>query len=169
MAQERKGSTGKTGDELRQTALDHLWVQSQQWNDLAAVGGPIIIEEGEGVKLKDVQGNWYYDGSAGAALVNIGHGRQELAEAAQKQMASVSYASIFSFATVPVIELAEKVASLTPGDLNHVAFTSGGSEAVETALKMAYQYHVNLGEPQRTKFIARPGFLSWGQSGGSQR
>lgn len=157
MAQDHKGTTGKTAAELRQTALDHLWAQSQQWDDLVAEGGPLIIEEGKGVKLKDIDGKWYYDGSSGASLVNIGHGRQELVEAAQKQMASVSYATIFSSATIPTIELAEKVASLTPGDLNHVAFTSGGSEAVETALKLAYQYHVNKGEPQRTKFIARRG------------
>ncbi len=157
MADERKGTTGKTVAELSQTALDHLWIQSQQWEDLAAEGGPTIIEEGKGVKIKDINGKWYFDGSSGASLVNIGHGRQELVEAAQKQMATLPYASIFSYATVPAIELAEKVASLTPGDLNNVVLTSGGSEAVETALKLAYQYHLNRGEGQRTKFIARRG------------
>jgi adenosylmethionine-8-amino-7-oxononanoate aminotransferase len=124
MAQDHKGTTGKTAAELRQTALDHLWAQSQQWDDLVAEGGPLIIEEGKGVKLKDIDGKWYYDGSSGASLVNIGHGRQELVEAAQKQMASVSYATIFSSATIPTIELAEKVASLTPGDLNHLLISN---------------------------------------------
>ena len=103
------------------------------------------------------KGKEFYDGAAGLVLVNVGYGREEIARAVYDQLRTLHYANTFAFTTIPMIKLAEKVASLTPGNLNHVFFTSGGSEAVETSMKMARQYHVNRGEPQRTKFIARKG------------
>ena len=147
----------ETFDELRAAALEHLWFPFQQWNDVAAPDGLRIMVEGRGVKIKDFHGKEYYDGFAGLVLVNIGHGREEMARAVYEQLTTLHYASTFFFATIPAIKLAEQVASLSPGDLNQVFFTSGGSEAVETALKMARQYYVNRGEPQRTHFIARRG------------
>ena len=147
----------ETFDELRASALEHVWFPFQQWNDVAAEGGLRIIVEGNGVKLKDFHGKEYFDGFAGLVLVNVGHGREEIARAVYDQLSTLHYANTFAYTTIPVIKLAEKVASLTPGDLNRVFLTSGGSEAVETALKIALQYHVNRGEPQRTKFIARRG------------
>ena len=150
------GTAADTFDDLREKALAHVWFPAQQWTDLAE-GGLRIIAEGQGVKVKDFQGNWYYDASAGQQLVNVGHGRREIPEAVRDQLATLHYAATWLYSTVPVIRLAEKVASLTPGDLNRSFFTSGGSESVETALKMALNYFANLGESQRTKCIARKG------------
>ena len=147
----------ETFDSLRASALSNLWFPFQQWNDVAAEGGFHVITEGHGAKLKNLQGKEFYDGAAGLVLVNVGYGREEIARAVYDQLRTLHYANTFAFTTIPMIKLAEKVASLTPGDLNHVFFTSGGSEAVETSMKMARQYHVNRGESQRTKFIARKG------------
>ena len=141
-------------EELQDAALANLWMPTQSWSDLAESGVPIMAE-GDGVKIRDVHGRWGYDGSAGLMLINIGHGRTEVIDAIAAQLGTLHYASTFRYATEPVVRFAEKVASLTPGDLNHVYFTSGGSEAVDTALKVAYQYHANRGEPRRIKFIAR--------------
>lgn len=147
----------ETFDELRKAALAHLWMNSRQWNDMAADGGLTIIVEGDGVKVRDLEGREYYDGNSGAFLVNVGHGRKEIADAVHRQLTTLAYASTFIYPTIPSIKLAEKVASIAPGDLNRVFLTSGGSEAVETALKMARQYHILNGQSKRTKFIARRG------------
>ena len=141
---------------LQRAILDHLWMPTQNWADIAE-DGVRIITEGDGVKIKDIDGVWRYDASAGLMLVNVGHGRQEIVDAISAQLSKLHYADTFKYGTPEVIRFAEKIASLTPGDLNRVHFVSGGSEAVETALKIAYQYHVNRGEPQRTRFIARQG------------
>ncbi len=139
--------------DLQQTALRHYWQPTLPWNTLAE-SGPRIATEGDGVMIK-VNGEWGYDAMAGLVLTNIGHGRIEVVDAIRDQLATLHYASTFHFGSPSVIRLAEKVASLTPGDLNRVQFSSGGAEAVETALKIAYQYHFNRGESGRTKFIAR--------------
>ena len=149
--------TPADGDRVRQAALDHLWFPMQQWNDLAADDGLIVIVQGKGAKLRDIDGKWYYDGIAGQMLANAGHGWAEIGEAAAEQAARMHYAGAFYYATPPAIALAEKVASLAPGDLNHVMFMSGGSEAIETALKAAYKYHANNGQTDRNIFIARKG------------
>ena len=139
---------------MERQSLDHYWLPTQAWSNLAEDGVPIAVE-GKGVKIRDAYGNWMFDGAAGLVLVNVGHGRTEIADAVRDQLATLHYASTFHFASPQVIALAAKVASLTPPGLDHVYFTSGGAEAVETAMKVAYQYHVNNGEPQRAKFIAR--------------
>lgn len=147
----------ETFDGLRASALSHVWFPFQQWEDVAAEDGLRIITEGHGAKIKDFHGKEYYDGFAGLALVNVGYGREEIAKAVYEQISTLHYANTFNYSTIPQIKMADKVASITPGDLNRVFFTSGGSEAVETALKIARQYHVNRGEEQRTKFISRKG------------
>lgn len=145
-------------EELRKSALDHYWFPATPWEEISAEGGMRIITEGKGVKLKDIHGNWYHDAFAGLMLVNVGHGREEIAQAVGRQLSTLHYAAtIGNTPTPPAIQLAEKVASITPGDLNHVYFTSGGSEAVDAAIRIAFQYHLNRGEPGRTKFIARTG------------
>lgn len=153
--------TSKSGEiesRLRQSALDHLWFPAHPWEQLLDSGGFRILTEGKGIKVKDIQGKWYYDGLAGATMMSVGHRRPEIIEAIEKQLGSLHFANLtFANASIPVIKLAERLASLTPGDLNYVLFTNSGSEAVETALKVAYQYHVNRGEPQRLKFVARKG------------
>jgi adenosylmethionine-8-amino-7-oxononanoate aminotransferase len=141
-------------DSLQQGILKNLWIPTINWSDVAE-GEARIFTEGQGTKIKDVDGVWRYDASAGLMLINIGHGRTEVVDAITEQLSHLHYVNTFQSSTPQVIRFAEKLASLTPGDLNRVQFLSGGSEAVETALKIAYQYHVNRGEPGRTKFIAR--------------
>ncbi len=155
-------SNGKTyadadfGD-LKQAAMDHLWMPFSQYNDLLSKGGPKIIVEGDGIRMTDSDGTTYIDAIGGLFLVNVGHGRTKIAEAVADQLGALHYANTFAYPAVPTIKLSKKLAELAPGDLNRVFLASGGSEAVDTALKIIRQYHVNNGQPRRTKFIARRG------------
>ena len=88
-------------------------------------------------------------------MVPVGHGRKELAEAAARQAEQLAYFPIWSYAHPPAVELAERLAERAPGDLNRIFFTTGGSEAVESAWKLARQYFRAIGQPQRTKVISR--------------
>lgn len=103
----------------------------------------------------DVDGNRYIDGSSGPICVNIGHGVKEVAEAVQAQMQEVSYVHSSHFVTASVKDCAEKLVEFAPQNLSHVFFCSGGSEAVEAAAKMARQYHLLQGKPEKSKIIAR--------------
>ncbi|HEY4747513.1 MAG TPA: aspartate aminotransferase family protein, partial [Steroidobacteraceae bacterium] len=115
---------------------------------------PIIVR-GEGCHVYDEHGNRYFDGLSALFCVNIGHGRADVAQAGADQARELGFYTNWSYAHPRAIELAARVASLAPGDLNRVFFTSGGSEAVETALKLARQYHKLTGNPNKTKVIAR--------------
>ncbi|MGE3796251.1 MAG: aspartate aminotransferase family protein [Thermomicrobiales bacterium] len=118
--------------------------------------GPLILAHGEGVYLWDTDGKRYIDGFAGLWNVNVGHGRHELAEAAAEQIDEVAFVpNFFGLASPPSIELAAKLASMFPGDLNHMQFTSGGAESNETALKMARYYWWLKGKPEKIKIISR--------------
>lgn len=132
----------------------HSWLHFTRMKP-AIERGAFIIDRAEGCYLWDVNGKRYFDGLSGLFTVQIGYGRRELAEAAAAQMERLSYASHFSFANPPSIELAARIADLAPGSLNRVFFTSGGSEAVETAIKMARQYQRLRGYPGRYKVISR--------------
>ena len=143
--------------DLKQAAMDHLWMPFSQYNDLLSKGGPKIIVEGDGIRMTDSDGTTYIDAIGGLFLVNVGHGRTEIAEAVADQLGALHYANTFAYPAVPTIKLSKKLAELAPGDLNRVFLASGGSEAVDTALKIIRQYHVNNGQPRRTKFIARRG------------
>ncbi len=157
MPELNSNSSGNNIDKLKQTALKHLWMPMTQYESVVAEDGPTIIVEGEGVHIKDIDGNTYIDGIGGLFLANVGHGRTEIVDAVAKQLNTLHYANTFAYATIPAIKLAEKLANIAPGDLNTVFLASGGSEAVETALKMARQYHINVGHNERSKFIARRG------------
>lgn len=111
--------------------------------------------KGEGIYLWSREGKRFIDGSAGPICVNIGHGVEEVTEAVHRQMKEVSYVHSSHFITKSVRDCADKLASLAPETLNHVFFSCGGSEAVESAAKMARQYHLLSGEPKRSKIIAR--------------
>jgi adenosylmethionine-8-amino-7-oxononanoate aminotransferase len=115
---------------------------------------PIIVR-GEGPYVWDEHGNRYLDGLSALFCVNAGHGRTELGEAAARQVEELDFYTIWSYAHPRAIELASRIASLAPGDLNRVFFTSGGSEAVESAIKLARAYHQRTGNPRKTKFISR--------------
>jgi len=110
---------------------------------------------GEGCHVWDDQGHRYLDAIAGIAVVNLGYGRSDVVAAITAQASALPFAVSNIFGNEPARQLADRVAALTPGDLDHIHFTSGGSEAVEVALKMVRQYHVVRGEPERSVFISR--------------
>ncbi|WP_158737936.1 aspartate aminotransferase family protein [Alteribacillus sp. YIM 98480] len=119
-------------------------------------GPSFIFTEGKGVYLKETNGNKVIDGMSSLWNVNAGHGRKELAEAASEQMKTLAFTSSFStFSNEPAIQLAAKIADLSPGELNAVFFTSGGSEANDTAYKLARHYWMLKGKPERKKIISR--------------
>jgi len=114
-----------------------------------------VIDRGEGAYIYDTDGKRYLDGLSGLFVVQVGHGRAELAEAAAKQASKLAYFPQWGYAHTPGVELAQRLAGLTPADLNRVFFTTGGSEAVEAAWKLARQYFKLTGEPSRYKVISR--------------
>ena len=142
--------------ELQESALEHLWVYLREPSDMAEKGEPQIFVEGKGCKVTDALGNTFIDGMSGLWLKNVGYGRTEIADAAYAQMLKLTYMPMGT-TSEPTIKLAEKVATITPGDLSRCFFTSGGSEANETAMKLSRAYFKRIGEPTRTKFISRKG------------
>jgi adenosylmethionine-8-amino-7-oxononanoate aminotransferase len=137
--------------DIRTTAQKHLWLHFSYVPD----EGPIVIERGDGCYLWDSEGNKYLDALAGLFVTEIGHGRSDLANAASKQAETLAFFPVWGLAHPPAAALAEKLAELSPGDMDRVFFTSGGSEAVESAWKLARQYFLAKGEPDRMKVIAR--------------
>lgn len=121
----------------------------------AEQGPKIIFSEGNGIYVKDVYGDTYIDGVSMLWNVNLGHGQQELAEAAKQQMSKLAYNSNFiSYSNEPAIRLAEKLVSIAPGDLRSVFYTSGGSESNDTAFKLSRFYWELKGQPKKRKIIA---------------
>jgi len=116
---------------------------------------PPIIARGEGVHIFDDRGKSYLDALSGLFTVQVGHGRAELAEVAARQASTLEFFPLWGYATPPAIELAERLAHYAPGDLNRVFFTTGGTEAVETAWKVAKQYFKLTGKPGKHKVISR--------------
>jgi adenosylmethionine-8-amino-7-oxononanoate aminotransferase len=139
---------------LSEQARRHLWMHfTRIGNDLHA---PLpIIVSGEGCYVYDTDGKRYLDGLSALYCVNAGHGRPEFAEAAATQMRELDFFTTWSYAHPRAIELATAIAALAPADLNRVFFTSGGSEAVESAIKLARAYHRLTGNAQKSKIIAR--------------
>jgi len=140
--------------ELQELAKRHLWMHFTRMGSFADAEVPIITR-GEGCYVYDQHGKRYLDGLSGLFCVNAGHGRAELGDAAAAQVRELDFYTNWSYAHPRAIELAARIAALAPGDLNRVFFTSGGSEAVESALKLARNYHRERGDGQRTKVIAR--------------
>ncbi|MBW9216451.1 aspartate aminotransferase family protein [Mumia sp. zg.B53] len=139
---------------LQRAAKDHLWMHFTRHSTYDTADVPVIAK-GEGAYLFDTAGKRYLDGLAGLFVVQVGHGREELAEAAAKQARELSFMPLWSYAHPPAIQLAERVASYAPGDLNRVFFTTGGGEAVESAWKLAKQYYKLTGKPTKHKVISR--------------
>jgi adenosylmethionine-8-amino-7-oxononanoate aminotransferase len=134
------------------TASDHLWRHFTRPAD-----SRIVMVRGEGCYIWDADGKRYLDALAALYCVNIGYGPwPEISEAATKQMEQLPFFTNWvGFATPPAIELAEKLTELVPIDVGRIFFVGGGSEAIETALKLARQYHRLRGEPSRYKFVTR--------------
>ncbi|HEV2128539.1 MAG TPA: aspartate aminotransferase family protein [Thermomicrobiales bacterium] len=142
---------------VEQEALEHVWIHTRSWSELAEQQGLKVFSRGERSTIWDVHGKEYLDGISGLWVVNAGHGRAEIGQAMAEQAGKLAYASAEAFTTEPAVELAHTLAELTPGDLSRVYFSSGGSEAVETALKIAKQVQAMRGFPRRYKIIARRG------------
>ncbi|HET9675906.1 MAG TPA: aminotransferase class III-fold pyridoxal phosphate-dependent enzyme, partial [Solirubrobacterales bacterium] len=116
---------------------------------------PLVIARGEGCELVAGDGRRLIDGMAGLWTVNLGHGREELIEAAERQMRKLPYAATFGgVSSPPAIELAGKIAELAPAGLSGVFFVSGGSEANETAIKLARRHWVRRGKPEKSILLA---------------
>jgi adenosylmethionine-8-amino-7-oxononanoate aminotransferase len=140
---------------LQDKARRHLWMHFTRMGAYDEDHEVPVITRGEGCYVYDEHGERYLDGLSALFCVNAGHGRAELGEAAASQVKELGFFTNWSYAHPVAIELAERVASLAPGDLNRVFFTSGGSEAVESAWKLARQFHRLNGDAQRTKIISR--------------
>jgi adenosylmethionine-8-amino-7-oxononanoate aminotransferase len=148
-------TAGAVGAELQEQALRHLWMHFSRMGGYGPGHEIPIIVRGEGCYVYDDHGNRYLDGLSALFCVNAGHGRTELGEAAARQVEELDFYTLWSYAHPRAIELAARIASLAPGDLNRVFFTSGGSEAVESALKLARSYYRLRGSGQKHKVIAR--------------
>ena len=131
--------------DLQQAARDHLWMHFTRMSGYASNEVPIIVR-GDGCYLEDSNGKRYLDALAGLFSVNIGYGfGEEIGQAALAQMKELPFYTNWSYAHPRAIELASELASLAPGDLNRAFFVSGGSEAVESAWKLARQYYLARG------------------------
>ena len=135
-------------------ATRHLWMHFTKMSAFADRPVP-TIERGEGAAIFDLDGKRYLDMLSGLFVVQAGHGRAELADVAAAQARKLAYFPVWSYAHPAALELADRLAALAPGDLNRVFFCSGGSEAVETAWKMAKQYFKLIGKPTKHKVISR--------------
>jgi adenosylmethionine-8-amino-7-oxononanoate aminotransferase len=147
-------SEHSSSDALSAAARDHLWMHFTRLSTYAKTEVPVIVR-GSGAYVYDANGRRYLDGLSGLFVVQVGHGRTELAEAAAKQAAELAYFPLWSYAHPKAIELADRLADLAPADLNRVFFTTGGSEAVESAWKLARSYFKKVGKPMKTKAISR--------------
>jgi adenosylmethionine-8-amino-7-oxononanoate aminotransferase len=141
---------------LQQAARDHLWLHFTRMGGYRDAEVPVIVR-GDGCYLEDANGKRYLDALAGLFSVNIGYGYgEEIGQAALEQMRELPFYTNWSYAHPRAIELAETVAELAPGDLNRVFFVSGGSEAVESAWKLARQFYLARGEKE-LRAIVTPG------------
>ncbi len=132
--------------------LCHILLDFRQMRDF--IGEPFIVARADGVRYWDVKGNEYLDGLSGVFVVNVGHNNRAVIEAMKAQLDRVAFAPPLHGVTSPAVELATLLAKIAPGDLNTVKLLSGGSEAIETALKIVWQYHRQAGHPRRHKIVS---------------
>lgn len=132
------------------TSLWHPYTQMKDYQNEE----PLIIEEGRGSFLKDIEGRWYLDGISSLWVNLHGHRKKELDFALKKQIDKISHSTLLGLGNVPSIELAKMLLEITPKGLTRIFYSDDGSTAVEIALKMAFQYWQQKGEEKRTKFIS---------------
>ncbi|HEU4657548.1 MAG TPA: aminotransferase class III-fold pyridoxal phosphate-dependent enzyme, partial [Capillimicrobium sp.] len=144
-------------DTLQQDAADHLLLHFARNGAFGPEGNELLVlERGEGPYVFDTRGRRYLDGLSSLFCSQLGYSYgEEMVAAAAAQLTTLPFNTNWATAHPPAIELAAKLASLAPDGIEHVFFTGGGSESVETAWKLVRQYHLANGEPQRTKAIAR--------------
>ncbi|WLV24361.1 adenosylmethionine--8-amino-7-oxononanoate transaminase [Aciduricibacillus chroicocephali] len=140
-----------THEQLLEMGRQHLWLPFTQMKDYDR--DPLIIESGQGVKVRDTEGKEYYDGFSSVWLNVHGHRKEELNEAIRQQLEKIAHSTLLGMTNVPATELAAKLVEITPAGLDRVFYSDSGATAVEIALKMAYQYWRNIGEPQKQRFI----------------
>ena len=145
----------EAGVDYQRLAREHLWLHFSRMGAYDAGHEIPVIVRGEGCYVWDEHGNRLLDGLSALFCVNAGHGRTELGEAMARQVEELDFITNWSYAHPRAIELAAKVAELTPGDLNRVFFVNSGSEAVEAALKVSRAYHRARGNGQKIKVVAR--------------
>jgi adenosylmethionine-8-amino-7-oxononanoate aminotransferase len=150
-----EGSRTPRGTRRVDAARDHLWMHFARHSGLYEGHDVPVIVRGDGVRIWDDTGRRYLDGLAGLFVVQVGHGRRDLAEVAARQAEQLAYFPLWSYAHPAAIDLAERLAAHAPGDLNRVFFTTGGGEAVETAWKLAKQYWKLVGKPTKHKVVSR--------------
>ncbi len=150
--------------DLRQAALDHLFVGMVNHAQLADEGGPLIIDRSEGIYIYDSDGKRYTDCISGMYFRQVGHGREPIARAIYDQVARVSM-NVYAGVTPATAELCAKLAKISPGKLTRTFFCQGGSEANESSIKMAQAYHVRRGERGRHKVVSRRGSYHGGTWG----
>ena len=118
--------------------------------------GPHIITKGDGIYVIDDRGNRYIEGLAGLWCTSLGFSEPRLADAAMRQLTTLPYYQSFAHrATLPVIELAERLIEMAPAPMSKVFFTNSGSEANDTQIKIAWYYHNAIGKPNKKKIISR--------------
>ncbi len=145
------------GDQIHGAIRDHVWLHGTQ---MAPFRDPshrsLVLTRGEGSTVWDIDGNAYLDLLAGIYSVNAGYGRKRIVDAMTEQAMALPFVNPFGYTSAPAALLADRLGELAPlGGEARVFFTSGGSESVETALKLAKQYHTNLGFPHRYKTVSR--------------
>lgn len=138
--------------ELIEKSKKYLWLPFTQMKDYDQ--DPLIIESGDGIKVKDIDGKEYYDGFSSVWLNVHGHRKQELDQAIKDQLEKIAHSTLLGMTNVPATELAEKLVEITPENLTRVFYSDSGAEAMEIALKMAFQYWKNIGRPEKQKFIS---------------
>ena len=154
MSTPQPAGSSLSGHDLQAAARRHLWLHFTRMSSYADGEMPVIVR-GSGQYVYDNHGKRYLDGLSGLFVSQIGHGRAEVAEAGARQATELAYFPLWSYAHPRAVELAERLAALAPGDLNRVFFTTSGSEAVESAWKLAKQYFRTIGQPSRYKVLSR--------------
>src|SRR5699024_9110775 len=143
-------------DELKELDKRHFIHPTSDMKQLQDHGSALFITEAEGIYLKDAEGNSIIDGLSSLWNVNIGHGRKEMGEAAKEQMNKLAFTSTFNnWSHEPAVRLAAEISEWTPENLNAIFFTSGGSEANDTAFKTVRHYWKVKGQPEKKKIISR--------------
>ncbi|WP_432564090.1 aspartate aminotransferase family protein [Kineococcus sp. SYSU DK003] len=148
-------ATTPRGTDRSAAARDHLWMHFTAHAPYERGEEVPVIVRGQGARIWDQHGREYLDGLAGLFAVQVGHGRAELAEAAARQATTLEFFPLWSYAHPAAIDLAERLAHEAPGDLDRVFFTNSGSEAVETAWKLAKAYFARVGKPGKRKVVSR--------------
>jgi adenosylmethionine-8-amino-7-oxononanoate aminotransferase len=150
-----------THEELKEK-VRYIWLDFMQMASFEA--DPLIVAGAFGIRVWTSDGREYIDGVSGAISVSLGYGNQAVCDAVKTQIDQLQFWPVLHSTTPPALNLAEKLAGMLPGSLNHVFLLSGGSEATETAMKMARQYHLQTGSPLKEKIISR----YWGYHGSTK-